>query len=178
MSRLWTVHWVSAELVAPPGRHPLLDEWRDLVEREESFGPDPGDPFMVDPDFRVDARLTRYFGRSSFANLRKTTKRSYTTNYRVFFNFLWGLAQLDPPPQSIADITPAVWSQWRISRPQKPLRQRQIRKIAALLKHDDQLPEATRDPGSRSLPGAHSNGSWPVSIRPPAEGSIGSRGRR
>ncbi|WP_280203247.1 site-specific integrase [Nocardia cyriacigeorgica] len=89
MSRLWTVHWVSAELAAPSGQHPLLDEWRDLVEREESFGLDPGDPFMVDPDFRVDARLTRYFGRSSFANLRKATKRSYTTDYRVFFNFLW-----------------------------------------------------------------------------------------
>ena len=44
---------------------------------------------MVDPEYRVDIRLTRFFSRSSFAHLAKTTKTSYTTDYRVFFDFLW-----------------------------------------------------------------------------------------
>lgn len=89
MGKLWTVHWVSGALEVPVGTHPVLDEWRDLVEREEAYGLEPGDPFMVDPDYRADARLTRFFSRSSFAHLAKATKRSYTTDYRVFFNFLW-----------------------------------------------------------------------------------------
>jgi Phage integrase, N-terminal SAM-like domain len=44
---------------------------------------------MMDPEYRVDIRLTRFFSRSSFAHLAKTTKKSYTTDYRVFFDFLW-----------------------------------------------------------------------------------------
>ncbi|RBO85343.1 hypothetical protein [Nocardia puris] len=70
---------------------------------------------------------------------------SSTEVWLLVRTFTRWLAQLDPPPQSIADITPAVWNQWRVSRPQKPLGQRQIRKIAALLKRDDRLPEATRE---------------------------------
>lgn len=89
MGKLWTVHWVSGALTIPVGRHPVLDKWRDLVGREDAYGMQPGDPFMVDPDYRVDARLTRFLGRSSFAHLAKSTKQSYTTDYRVFFNFLW-----------------------------------------------------------------------------------------
>ena len=89
LGKFWTVHWVSDALEIPAGRHPVLDEWRDLVERENAYGLEPGDPFMVDPEYRVDIRLTRFFSRSSFAHLAKTTKKSYTTDYRVFFDFLW-----------------------------------------------------------------------------------------
>ena len=89
LDKFWTVHWVSDALEIPVGRHPVLDEWRDLVEREDAYGFEPGDPFMVDPEYRVDIRLTRFFSRSSFAHLAKTTKTSYTTDYRVFFDFLW-----------------------------------------------------------------------------------------
>jgi len=89
LDKLWTVHWVSDALDIPVGRHPVLDEWRDLVEREDAYGLEPGDPFMLDPEYRVDIRLTRFFSRSSFAHLAKTTKKSYTADYRVFFDFLW-----------------------------------------------------------------------------------------
>ena len=83
MDKLWTVHWVSDALGIPVGGHPVLNEWRDLVEREDRCGLEPGDPFMVDPEYRVDIRLTRFFSRSSFAHLAKTTKVSYSTDYRV-----------------------------------------------------------------------------------------------
>jgi hypothetical protein len=44
LDKLWTVHWVSGALEIPVGRHPVLDEWRDLVEREDAYGLEPGDP--------------------------------------------------------------------------------------------------------------------------------------
>ena len=89
MDKMWTVHWVSDALDIPVGRYPILDDWRDLGKREDAYGLKPGDPFMVHPEYRVDIRLTRFFSRSSFAHLAKTTKKSYTTDYRVFFDFLW-----------------------------------------------------------------------------------------
>lgn len=89
MGRLWTVRWVASALAVPVGAHPVLGSWADLVEREDALGIRAGDPFMVAPDYRVDARLTRFFCRSSFAHLSRSTKRSYLNDYRVFFNFLW-----------------------------------------------------------------------------------------
>jgi hypothetical protein len=41
-----------------PAPQPVLDEWRDLAERENAYGFESGDPFMVDPEYRVDIRLT------------------------------------------------------------------------------------------------------------------------
>jgi site-specific recombinase XerD len=61
----------------------------ELVARERAARIDKGDPFMVDPECRVDARLSRYFSRSGFARLAKSSKVSYTNDYRVFINFLW-----------------------------------------------------------------------------------------
>jgi len=89
VGKFWAVHRVSDALEIPVGRHPVLDEWRDLVGREDANGLESSDPFMVDPGYRVDIRLTRFFGRSSFAHLAKATKTSYTTDYRAFFDFLW-----------------------------------------------------------------------------------------
>ena len=60
-------------------------DWSELAARERASGICPGDPYMVDPECRVDARLTRYFGRSGFARLARSTKVSYTNDYRVFF---------------------------------------------------------------------------------------------
>ena len=90
MIKQWAVHWVTAVPKVPAGSHPFLADWGDLAEVEGSYGIDPGDPFMTDPHYRVDARLTRFFGRSSFVHLAKATKKSYTNDYRVFFDFLWG----------------------------------------------------------------------------------------
>ena len=44
---------------------------------------------MVAPDGTVDAALTAYFNSAKFRRLADDTKRSYTTDYRLFFNFLW-----------------------------------------------------------------------------------------
>lgn len=80
--------------------------WGDLPERERALGIRPGDPFMVDPCNKVDPRLTRYFSRSPFARLSDETKRSYTTDYRVFFQFLWlkGKDWADATSEDILDF--------------------------------------------------------------------------
>jgi Phage integrase, N-terminal SAM-like domain len=83
------VHWVSEAVPTRMSTHPILDEWADLADREEQMRIKPGDPFMLDPNHHVDARLTRFFSRSGFVQLAKSTKLSYTNDYRVFFDFLW-----------------------------------------------------------------------------------------
>jgi hypothetical protein len=40
-----------------------------------------------------------------------------TNGYKAIREFLRHLAALDPPPAAPADITPAVWAAWRLSRP-------------------------------------------------------------
>jgi site-specific recombinase XerD len=89
MSGTWQVFWVPHEEQAPRGDHSLLSRWADLEAREQACRIDPGDPFMVDPEFGVDARLTRYFTRSTFTHLASETKRNYVNDCCVFFNFLW-----------------------------------------------------------------------------------------
>jgi hypothetical protein len=49
----------------------------------------------------------------------------------------------DQPPHDLCDITPAMWKQWRISRPDTPIGRRQLGKVGALLRLDPQLPAAT-----------------------------------
>ncbi|MEV5700755.1 site-specific integrase [Streptomyces anthocyanicus] len=49
----------------------------------------PGDPIMLSPDYGVDPVLSRYLCRSGFSRLGQETKRNYTDDYRVFFDFLW-----------------------------------------------------------------------------------------
>ncbi|SIJ05523.1 phage integrase domain/SAM domain-containing protein [Mycobacteroides abscessus subsp. bolletii] len=88
MGKLWSVHWVS-DVVASVAGDPVVAGWSDLLARERAAKIGAGDPFMVDPQGRVDARLSRYFTRSGFARLAESTKISYTNDYRVFFNFLW-----------------------------------------------------------------------------------------
>ncbi|QHA09632.1 tyrosine-type recombinase/integrase [Streptomyces broussonetiae] len=45
---------------------------------------------MLSPDCQVDELLSVYLCRSSFARLEAETKRNYTSDYCVFFDFLWG----------------------------------------------------------------------------------------
>lgn len=89
MIDLWQVLWVPAEGATPRGDHSLLNDWADLEAREEACRIDPGSPFMLDPNYQVDARLTEYFCRSRFAHLARETKRNYANDMCVFFNFLW-----------------------------------------------------------------------------------------
>lgn len=67
---------------------------------------------MTDPDYRVDARLTRYFSRSSFAHLARETKRNYATDCCLFFNFLWlrGKNWCDAGPEDLLDFED--WRRW------------------------------------------------------------------
>jgi site-specific recombinase XerD len=44
---------------------------------------------MLSPDYRVDPILIRFLCRSGFSRLAQETKRNYTDDYRVFFDFLW-----------------------------------------------------------------------------------------
>lgn len=132
MTKSWSVHWVTSAAVVPSGVHPLLEGWGDLAEAEESLGIDPGDPFMSDPDHRVDARLSRYLGRSSFASLAQETKRSYTSDYRVFFNFLWlrGKNWDEATEDDLLDF-----EDWRRRSPRNPYRisgSKWNREVAAL----------------------------------------------
>ncbi|MFF0405653.1 site-specific integrase [[Kitasatospora] papulosa] len=62
----------------------------DLAGREDRLGIHPGDPIMLSPDFRIDELLSLYLCRSGFAKLAPETKRNYTDDYCLFFDFLWG----------------------------------------------------------------------------------------
>ncbi|MFH8411204.1 hypothetical protein ACH4FX_41510 [Streptomyces sp. NPDC018019] len=69
---------------------PILAGWGDLAEREERFGIHPGDPILLSPDYRGDGVMGLYLCRSSFSRLEHESKRNYTGDYCVFFDFLWG----------------------------------------------------------------------------------------
>ncbi|MCW2630823.1 site-specific integrase [Mycobacterium sp.] len=121
MSQLWTVHWVTdtAPKLSPTSTHPMLDGWAGLTEREEQMRIRSGDPFMLDPNLKADARLTRFFSRSGFVQLAKSTKVSYTNDYRVFFNFLW----LRGKHWDEADLDDLLdFEDWRRRSPRNPAR--------------------------------------------------------
>ncbi|MGH3687349.1 MAG: hypothetical protein ACRDSM_20330, partial [Pseudonocardiaceae bacterium] len=63
--------------------------WVDFAVRERRLGFREGQPILVSPDGRVDARLSEFFGRSRFASRATGTRESYVLDYRLFFSFLW-----------------------------------------------------------------------------------------
>ncbi|WP_393087206.1 site-specific integrase [Streptomyces sp. LN704] len=71
-------------------RVPDLAGWQDSAGREDRVGIHPGDPILLSPDYGIDEVLSRYLCRSSFARLAPETKRNYTDDYCLFFDFLWG----------------------------------------------------------------------------------------
>ncbi|WP_226966648.1 site-specific integrase [Streptomyces phaeolivaceus] len=66
-----------------------LGGWEDLEERETRAGIRPGTPILLSPNCQVDGRLSQFLARSSFSRLEPESKRNYTTDYCVFFDFLW-----------------------------------------------------------------------------------------
>ncbi|MCV7236407.1 hypothetical protein [Mycobacterium branderi] len=54
------------------------------------------------------------------------------------------LVTQERPPHDLCDITPAMWHQWRVSRPTGEIGRRQILKVGAFLRTDPRLPTATR----------------------------------
>jgi integrase len=85
----WELFWTSRSVEVPAGRFALLDEWADIDRREQALGIDPRTPFLLDPEQRVDARLSRFFRRSRFSFLADGTQLAYVKDYRLFFSFLW-----------------------------------------------------------------------------------------
>ncbi|WP_326630432.1 site-specific integrase [Streptomyces sp. NBC_01761] len=69
---------------------PQLVGLEDLSEREGRLGIHPGTPILLSPEYRIDELLSLYLSRSGFAKLAPETKRNYTDDYCLFFDFLWG----------------------------------------------------------------------------------------
>jgi hypothetical protein len=85
----WLLYWTTRDAEIPTGRMALLDEWADIDARERALGIESGTPILIDPQSRVDPRLARFLTRSRFAFLADGSQRSYVTDYRLFFTFLW-----------------------------------------------------------------------------------------
>ncbi|WP_344454306.1 site-specific integrase [Actinocorallia aurantiaca] len=118
--------------MATVGGHLLLESWADLEEREQASRVDPGDPFLTDPDYRVDARLTRYFTRSSFAHLSSETKRNYTKDCCLFFNFLWARDKDWWQAESEDLLDFEDWRRWSPRNPRRIGGAKWNRELAAL----------------------------------------------
>ena len=86
----WRTFWVPEDRRVAGDRGSVLAGWEDLAVREDRVGIHPGDPIPLSPDFRIDEVLSWYLCRSSFARLAPETKRNYTDDYCLFFDYLWG----------------------------------------------------------------------------------------
>lgn len=132
MSKAWEVHWVEPGGATYSSVDPLLESWGDLDEREASWNIDPGDPFLTDPEYRVDARLTSFFTRSSFAHLAVETKRNYANDCCLFFNFLWqrGKQWWQATADDLLDFED--WRRWSPRNPKRIGGSKWNRELAAL----------------------------------------------
>ncbi|MBK3629278.1 site-specific integrase [Streptomyces sp. MBT49] len=72
---------------------------------------------MLAPDYRVDELLSEYLCRSSFVHLEHETKRNYTSDYRVFFDFLWDRGKIWTQASS-DDLLD--FHDWRVRSPRNP----------------------------------------------------------
>ncbi|WP_345372897.1 site-specific integrase [Frondihabitans cladoniiphilus] len=72
---------------------------------------------MIDPTLIVDSTMSQFFASPRFRKLEPSSMRSYTTSYRVFFNFLWtrGMTWRDADVDAIED-----YEDWRRRAPQNP----------------------------------------------------------
>lgn len=107
----WRVHWV-----------PNLEGWSDskassVATREAVVGILPGSAFMSDPTMRVDPLLTEFFCSAAFTRLADSTRISYTNDYRVLFDFLWGRGKTwaETSPDDMEDF-----EDWRRRAPANP----------------------------------------------------------
>lgn len=66
----------------------MLREWIDLTQREEALGLGPEVPVLLDPQGHADVRLIRFFRRSRYAALARSTREAYALDLRLFLNFL------------------------------------------------------------------------------------------
>jgi len=85
----WSLYWTSRGRAVPARVAPVLAGWADLDQREEAADIGPGQPILIDPEYRLDPVLARFLGRSRFAWLAEGTRQAYPKDYRLFFSFLW-----------------------------------------------------------------------------------------
>lgn len=113
----WRVFWVPKARAVNAARVPVLTGLEDLAEREDRTGIHAGDPILLSPDFRIDELLSLFLCRSSFARLAAETKRNYTDDYVIFFDFLW--ARGKTWDEATADD---LWDfeDWRTRSPRNP----------------------------------------------------------
>ncbi|MDX3369818.1 integrase [Streptomyces sp. ME02-6987-2C] len=92
---------------------------RDLPEEVARIGLKPGDPVFVRPDGMVDAGLLNFVRSSTFRNMKRESKRNYSTDIRLLLDFLysreveWGHAT----QQDLDDFR-----DWRCEAPENPQR--------------------------------------------------------
>src|SRR6266542_3051328 len=112
------LYWVGspdARAPSPPGRA----VWPDLEEREARRGFRDRQPILVDPDYRVDPRLSELFRRSRFATRAPGTQESYALDYRLLFTFLWRQGRYwdQARPEDLED-----YEYWRRKDQRNPVR--------------------------------------------------------
>lgn len=106
----WLLYWTARGQEVPCQLVPLLERWAGLDEREAGAGIGPRDPILIDPQYRIDPVLGRFFRRSRFAWLAQGSREAYAKDYRLFFSFMWGRGKYwhDAGPDDLLD-----WEAWR-----------------------------------------------------------------
>lgn len=74
------------------------------------------------------------------------------TNFRAIRAFAQFVALQDQPVQDLDALTPGLWSAWRLSRPNIPAGQQQLRCMVHLLRHHPRIPAAVREVMPQRLP--------------------------
>jgi len=106
----WSLYWSARGQEVPCRLVLLLGRWAGLDEREAGAGIGPRDPILIDPQYRIDPVLGRFFRRSRFAWLAEGSREAYARDYRLFFSFLWGRGRYwhEAAPDDLLD-----WEAWR-----------------------------------------------------------------
>jgi len=78
------LYWTARDRPVPCQLVPVLSGWDDLDQREDAADVGPGQPILIDPEFRLDRLLARFLGGSRFAWLAEGTRQAYAKDYRVF----------------------------------------------------------------------------------------------
>jgi site-specific recombinase XerD len=132
VSKHWQVHRVTGSPLVAPSRLAAVMGLNRLQEREQALGVEVGALFFSDPEYRVDARLTRYLTRSGFALLAAETRRNYATDCCLFFDFLWsrGKDWHEADDEDVWDFQ--HWRRWSPRNPRVISGSKWNRELAAL----------------------------------------------
>ncbi|WP_218910050.1 site-specific integrase [Streptomyces sp. OK228] len=88
--------------------------------------------FFTDPNHQVDPRLTLYTTRSAFAHLARETRRNYSGDCCLFFNFLWQRDKnwSDAEAEDLLDFE--EWRRWSPRNPRRISGSKWDRELSAL----------------------------------------------